>query len=69
MKKNVYIVKGVSKTGNEYYKLYVDFGYAELPLTFNVAEIAQYLDMRPSQITSLKVNEKKLVATFDIKGE
>ena len=36
MKKNVYVVKGVSeKSKKEYVKLYIDFGYNELPISFN----------------------------------
>lgn len=69
MKKNVYVVKGVSeKSKKEYVKLYIDFGYNELPISFDVGVICQYCDLRPSDIANLPVNQKKLVAVFEIKG-
>lgn len=68
MKKNVYVEKRLSKNNTEYVRMFIDYGYTELVISFNVAQIAQYLDMKPSQINALKLNEKVLVGIFEIKG-
>lgn len=69
MKKfKVYVEKGISKKGSEYFKLYIDFIYNQLPISFDIGVIAQYCDLRPSDIVALKVGEKKYVADFELKG-
>lgn len=68
MKKNVYLEKKLSKGNTEYVRLFIDFGYTEKVISFNIAEIAEYLDMKPSTITNMKINDKVLVATFELKG-
>lgn len=71
MKKDVYVEKRQSNKegGKEYVIMYIDFGYAELAISFDVAKIAQFADLRPSTIGALKVGQKIKVATFELKGE
>lgn len=71
MKKNVIVEKRLSnKEGSkEYVIMYIDFGYAELVISFDLAKIAQFADLKPSTIASLKVGQKIVVATFELKGE
>ena len=65
----VFLLKGVSeKSKKEYVKLYIDFGYSELSISFDIGVISQYCDLRPSDIASLKINEKKHIADFKLKG-
>jgi hypothetical protein len=70
MKKNVIVEKRISnKEGaKEYVLMYIDFGYTELAISFDIAKIAQFADLKPSTIAALKVGQKLVVATFELKG-
>lgn len=68
MKKNVVVEKKTTKEGKEYVVMYIDFGYSQLNVSYNIAEIAQYADLKPSTIGTLKAGDKLIVATYELKG-
>ena len=67
--KNIYVVRKESekKKGVFYTQMYIDLGYQQVPITFDLGLIAQLLNMTHEQIASLKLNEPVLVATFNRK--
>ena len=66
--KNIYVVRKESekKKGVIYNQMYIDLGYQQVPISFDMGLIAQLLNMTHEQVANLKINEPKLVATFQV---
>lgn len=60
----VYVEKRLNKDKKAYYVMYIDFGYAELPLTFKLAEMAEFADVRVSELAQVEVGDKLHVADY-----
>lgn len=39
----IYVIRATSKSGGEYYSLYVDLGYTKKRLSWNIQDIAEIL--------------------------
>lgn len=64
--KKIYVVRKESekKKGVFYTQMYIDLGYQQVPITFDMGLIAQLLNMTHEQVGSIKINEPIEVATF-----
>ena len=64
--KKIYVVRKESekKKGVFYTQMYIDLGYQQVPITFDMGLIAQLLNMTHEQVGSIEVNKPIEVATF-----
>ena len=63
---STYLVKAISKAGNEYVALYYDIGWRKIYITMKKDEIAELVDMKVRELEELlkqvKLNEPIKVA-------
>ena len=53
----------------EYFKLYIDYGYMLLPISFDISLISQICDVPLSSLYNLELNKPVKVAELTLKGE
>ena len=65
--KEIYLVRKESKNnkGVFYSNLYIDLGYEEKSISMDLGVISALLNLTQEEIATMKVDEKKLVATFN----
>lgn len=64
--KQIYVVRKESekKKGVFYTQMYIDLGYQQVPITFDMGLIAQLCNLTHEQIATIELNKPMLVATF-----
>ena len=73
MKKNLYVVKKISKKEGRadftYCQLIADFGYAKRVLTMDSNTISEFCELPLRVLYDLKADEPLKVAEYQLKGE
>ena len=62
--KKIYVVKKKSQKENVYVQLYVDLGYRNLPITFDIATIVELLGLTFEYINGLVFDKPVYVGDF-----
>lgn len=59
--KKIYVVKTTGKSGKDYFKCEVDFGYRTAPLTFNASDCAELLGFSMAQLYAMEKDKQYIV--------
>lgn len=67
--KKIFVVRRKSQKDNVYVQLYVDLGYKNLPLSFDVATIVELLGLTFEYVNNLTIDKPVFVGNFDKVGK
>lgn len=67
--KKIYVVRKKSQKENVYVQLYVDLGYKNLPLSFDIATIVELLGLTFEYINNLAIDKPVYVGDFNKVGK
>lgn len=67
--KKMYVIRKKSQKDNVYVQLYVDLGYKNLPLSFDVATIVELLGLTFEYVNNLTIDKPVFVGNFDKVGK
>lgn len=59
--KKIYVVKTTGKSGKDYFKCEVDFGYRIATLTFNASDCAELLGISMAELFAMEKDKKHFV--------
>ena len=67
--KKMHVIRKKSQKDNVYVQLYVDLGYKNLPLSFDIATIVELLGLTFEYINNLVIDKPVYVGDFNKAGK